>query len=195
MTTCTSCGNNVAGKNFCPHCGASAGNVIEYRAPAPLTCTHCGRQSDPGVHFCNACGSQLHQQQPASYPEYHQPPYGHQVPGAFGVPGQPQMVLCCPTCRTLWVVGTPYCQSCHSNLIGVVPTPVYALSHPGEMHSHHHHGQPFPHGKHKKHKKHDHHHSHSGPLDGMGGMLAAGAGGLLGGMILGEVVEEIFDDD
>jgi hypothetical protein len=29
----------------------------------------------------------------------------------------------------------------------------------------------------------------------MGGALAAGAGGLVGGLILGEIAEEIFDDD
>jgi sporulation-control protein len=40
-----------------------------------------------------------------------------------------------------------------------------------------------------------HQRRNSGPLDGWGGALAAGAGGLVGGLILGEVAEEIFDDD
>jgi double zinc ribbon protein len=219
MTTCTSCGNNVTGKNFCSNCGAPTRTSAGYSAPAPLTCARCGGQNDPGVRFCNNCGNQLasgtpgnpylqanyaeapYQQQPAGYPgsptgyTSYQHPYGHQVPG------QSQMVLCCPTCQTVSAVGTPYCQGCHSSLIGVSPTPVHVPGHSSEVHIHHHHGQPAPYrqpGHYSQYGQHGYPYRRrgdSGPLDGMGGMLAAGAGGLVGGLILGEVAEEIFDDD
>ncbi|HEX7306852.1 sporulation protein [Lentzea sp.] len=44
-----------------------------------------------------------------------------------------------------------------------------------------------------QHGHHGHHGHRSGP--GVGGMVAAGAAGVVGGMVLGEVVEEVFEDD
>ncbi len=224
MTACTSCGNDVTGKNFCPNCGASTRITAGYSTPAPLTCARCGRQSDPGVRFCNNCGNQLvpstpawqagnrypqanypeapYQQQPTNYSggptgyAPYQPPYGHQVPGVPNTPAQPQMVLCCPTCQAISALGTSYCQNCHSSLIGVYPTPVHPPRPANEVHIHHHHGQPgHPGNYYGPHGYPNRRHGDSGPLDGMGGVLAAGAGGLVGGLILGEVAEEIFDDD
>jgi hypothetical protein len=235
MTVCSSCGNDVTGKNFCSNCGTSSRAAAGYSAPASLTCARCGRQSDPGVRFCNNCGSQLTPSTPAwqagnQYPQVpypqqptnysgspagqapYQHPYGQQVPGVPSVPSQPQMVLRCPTCQIISAVGTPYCQGCHNSLIGVAPTPVQA-GHPGEVHIHYHHEQPVPYGQPAPYGQPSPYgqygqpvpygqqgypyrrRGNSGPLDGMGGVLAAGAGGLVGGLILGEVAEEIFDDD
>ncbi|RAS59704.1 SpoOM protein [Lentzea atacamensis] len=52
-------------------------------------------------------------------------------------------------------------------------------------------GQPM-HGHHG-YDQHRHHGHRSGP--GIGGMVAAGAAGVVGGMIIGEVVEDVFEDD
>ncbi|MFS8097443.1 sporulation protein [Lentzea alba] len=55
-------------------------------------------------------------------------------------------------------------------------------------------GQPMHgHQGYDQHGHHGHHGHRSGP--GMGGMIAAGAAGVVGGMVLGEVVEEVFEDD
>ena len=53
------------------------------------------------------------------------------------------------------------------------------------------HGQPS-HGHHG-YDQHGHHGHRSGP--GIGGMVAAGAAGVVGGMIIGEVVEDAFGDE
>ena len=39
----------------------ASGTHLGYRrkAPPPLTCPHCGRQTPPGSHFCKQCGKRL----------------------------------------------------------------------------------------------------------------------------------------
>ncbi|MBE3560295.1 MAG: zinc ribbon domain-containing protein [Ktedonobacteraceae bacterium] len=212
MVRCTVCGAEVTGKNFCSNCGAPAQPAIG--ASAPLICERCGRQSDPGARFCNHCGDPFgppappayqpgnaygHTNYPAAppppqpaYPPAPQPHYGQPVPP------QPQMVLRCPVCQAISALGSQYCANCHNSLQGIPPTPVQTPGQVGEIHIHHHHGQPAPYG-YPPHGYPQHgyprRYGDSGPLDGWGGALAAGAGGLLGGLVLGEVAEEIFDDD
>jgi len=65
---------------------------------------------------------------------------------------------------------------------------------PGHYNQHGYYNQYGHHGHHGHHRRH-----HSGPLDdlgeGMGGALLAGGAGLVGGMVLGEVLEDVFDED
>jgi hypothetical protein len=78
---------------------------------------------------------QYAQQQYAQQQPYQQQPYPQQ-PGQQYAPayaqggyqqqpmlGQAPMALRCPTCMAMAPLGTPYCQSCRTNLAGIVPTP------------------------------------------------------------------------
>ncbi|MEV0594506.1 sporulation protein [Nonomuraea cavernae] len=61
------------------------------------------------------------------------------------------------------------------------------FGHDGYGHDDHHHGG-YGHSQH-----HGHHEHRSGP--GMGAVVAAGAAGVVGGLVAGEIIEEIFEDD
>jgi class 3 adenylate cyclase/tetratricopeptide (TPR) repeat protein len=53
---CTACGAElIAGKKFCPACGA----------PAPTTCTRCGATLAPEFRFCPDCGQEVAGRAPA----------------------------------------------------------------------------------------------------------------------------------
>ncbi|GGP03794.1 sporulation protein [Nonomuraea glycinis] len=61
-----------------------------------------------------------------------------------------------------------------------------------EQHGHgsHHGGH---HGEHHHHE--EHHHHGGGGMGGVGGMVAAGALGVAGGLVAGEIIEEVFEGD
>lgn len=228
---CSSCGHDMRAASSasisCGRCGKQNAATLRY-------CGGCGSQLVPGVaaqHTSDPYASQSPYAQspyPGTYPPHtnypgaptgsgHAPyvppqaPYGQPQYGAPygghqpGVPGQPAMVLRCPNCRAVATLGTAQCQSCHSSLIGVPPSPMHMGGH-SEVHIHHHNASaPYnQHGHYNQyghHGHHGHHHRrhHSGPLDdlgeGMGGALLAGGAGLVGGLVLGEVLEDVFDGD
>src|SRR5438093_13388480 len=62
MTTCTSCGNDVTGKKFCPECGTpvqSRSTAVGGTQVAVATCPRCNGEVKPGAAFCMHCGSAL----------------------------------------------------------------------------------------------------------------------------------------
>jgi len=60
MTTCTSCGNDVTGKKFCPECGTPVQAVVAPTAEAATTtCPRCNGTVKTGASFCMHCGASL----------------------------------------------------------------------------------------------------------------------------------------
>ena len=60
MATCTSCGNDVTGKKFCPECGTPVQAVVAPTAEAATSvCPRCNGAIKPGASFCMHCGSSL----------------------------------------------------------------------------------------------------------------------------------------
>ncbi len=56
------------------------------------------------------------------YPQQYQPSPQYPQQGQAGYQQQP-MILRCPTCMAMSPLGTQGCPSCHTSLVGVVPTP------------------------------------------------------------------------
>ena len=54
MIPCTSCGNDVTGKKFCPDCGTPVQPISPQGASGQFlqTCSHCGGEVKPGASFC-----------------------------------------------------------------------------------------------------------------------------------------------
>ncbi len=60
MATCTSCGNDVTGRKFCPECGTPVQVVAAPTMEAATTvCPHCDGVIKAGASFCMHCGSSL----------------------------------------------------------------------------------------------------------------------------------------
>src|SRR6266705_5875269 len=98
MTTCTSCGNDVTGKKFCPECGTP----VQLRS-APMantqlassTCPRCNGEVKPGAAFCMHCGSSL----------------SAAAVAATATPSQP-LTHPCPACRTEVPADSAFCTNC-----------------------------------------------------------------------------------
>src|SRR5205809_2937927 len=61
MASCTSCGNDVTGKKFCPECGTPvhSADSIESENNSTNVCPRCNGVVKPGAAFCMHCGSSL----------------------------------------------------------------------------------------------------------------------------------------
>ena len=60
MATCTSCGNDVTGKKFCPECGTPVQSTTPpANIAAEPVCPRCNSANKPGASFCMNCGSSL----------------------------------------------------------------------------------------------------------------------------------------
>jgi predicted amidophosphoribosyltransferase len=61
MASCTSCGNDVTGKKFCPECGTPVHSTdsVEGENNSTNVCPRCNGVVKPGVAFCMHCGSSL----------------------------------------------------------------------------------------------------------------------------------------
>jgi predicted amidophosphoribosyltransferase len=64
MASCTSCGNDVTGKKFCPECGTpvQSADSVESENNSPNVCPRCNGVVKPGAAFCMHCGSSLNTQ-------------------------------------------------------------------------------------------------------------------------------------
>ncbi|MDQ6659734.1 MAG: zinc ribbon domain-containing protein [Chloroflexota bacterium] len=138
---------------FCTNCGQSMQTPAPpsvTTAPIQTFCTNCGYQNVPGVRFCASCGNAMattatppiaqsgypqsgpYPQQPQPYPtQYGQPQYPQQQYAQQGQMSyqpdpmlrQQPMVLRCQVCMAMSPLGTSNCPSCHTSLVGIVPTP------------------------------------------------------------------------
>ncbi len=61
MASCTSCGNDVTGKKFCPECGnpVHSTDSVESENNSTNVCPRCNGVVKPGAAFCMHCGSSL----------------------------------------------------------------------------------------------------------------------------------------
>src|SRR5260370_293617 len=61
MASCTSCGNDVTGKKFCPDCGTPvhSADSVESENISTNVCPRCNGVVKPGTAFCMNCGSSL----------------------------------------------------------------------------------------------------------------------------------------
>lgn len=61
MASCTSCGNDVTGKKFCPECGTpvQSADSVESENNSTHVCPRCNGVVKPGAAFCMHCGSSL----------------------------------------------------------------------------------------------------------------------------------------
>ena len=61
MASCTSCGNDVTGKKFCPECGTPvhSEDSVESENNSTHVCPRCNGVVKPGAAFCMHCGSSL----------------------------------------------------------------------------------------------------------------------------------------
>src|SRR5689334_5256542 len=88
MATCTSCGNNVTGKKFCPDCGTPVQPIASSASNAATTnCPRCQGEVRVGAAFCMHCG------------------------GTLNAPAQPA-VRGCPACQAQVPATSAFCTSC-----------------------------------------------------------------------------------
>jgi hypothetical protein len=62
MTSCVSCGADVTGKKFCPHCGTrvqATGAPVSNQSAPVNACPRCNGEVAPGAAFCVHCGAAL----------------------------------------------------------------------------------------------------------------------------------------
>ena len=61
MASCTSCGNDVTGKKFCPECGTPvhSADSVESENNSTNVCPRCNGVVKPGAAFCMDCGASL----------------------------------------------------------------------------------------------------------------------------------------
>lgn len=101
MASCTSCGNDVTGKKFCPQCGTPvqpAGSPEEQPASTSV-CPRCNGIVKPGAAFCMHCGSSL----------------STQTAVATSTPPQP-VTRTCIACHTEVPAGMAFCTNCGQNM-------------------------------------------------------------------------------
>jgi Double zinc ribbon/zinc-ribbon domain len=113
MATCTSCGNDVTGKKFCPECGTPVQPTSPpVNAEAGLTCPRCNSANKPGASFCMNCGSSLSAQGLTAM--------------AATVQSQP-LTRQCPSCSAEVPVGVAFCTSCGQSMQATA-TPATAVA-------------------------------------------------------------------
>ena len=98
MATCTSCGNDVTGKKFCPECGAPVQAVVAPTMEAATSvCPRCNGTIKAGASFCMHCGSSLVAQTSVATAQSQQ-----------ALPQTRQ----CIACHTEVPSGTAFCTNC-----------------------------------------------------------------------------------
>jgi len=99
MTTCTSCGNDVTGKKFCPDCGSlvQPTNMQAGGGQFLQTCSHCSGEVKPGASFCMHCGAALNSST-------------HQA--THMTPAPAPAARSCPACHAQVVGATMFCTQC-----------------------------------------------------------------------------------
>ncbi len=105
MITCTSCGADVTGKKFCPHCGTPVQPTAVPAANTQSTvmCPRCGGEVKSGAAFCMHCGSALHAQ-------------------PLAVTAAPATRIC-PACHMEVPVESAFCVHCGQNMNASAPSP------------------------------------------------------------------------
>ncbi len=101
MASCTSCGNDVTGKKFCPQCGTPvqpAGGSAEQPASTSV-CPRCNGVVKQGAAFCMHCGSSL----------------STQTAVATSTPSQPATRTCI-ACHAEVPAGMAFCTNCGQNM-------------------------------------------------------------------------------
>src|SRR5215467_1052813 len=101
MASCTSCGNDVTGKKFCPQCGTPvqpAGSSAEQPASTSV-CPRCNCVVKPDAAFCMHCGS----------------PLSTQTAVATSTPSQP-VTRTCIACHTEVPAGMAFCTNCGQHM-------------------------------------------------------------------------------
>ncbi len=119
MASCTSCGNDVTGKKFCPECGTPVQPTgsTESQSASTKVCPRCNGAVKPGAAFCMHCGSSLSAQTV--------------VATATPAPSQP-LTHTCIACRAEIPVGLAFCTNCGQSMqASATPpasaTPAFAL--------------------------------------------------------------------
>lgn len=150
MTTCSSCGNDVTGKKFCPECGTPVQAAVAPTVEAASSvCPRCNGAVKPGASFCMHCGSSLTGQTSVataqSQVELHQPQTRQCIACHAEVPatiafctncGQPMQTTTnapaptastpayCNNCGRQNAAGVRFCGGCGSPLGIGTPAPV-----------------------------------------------------------------------
>jgi hypothetical protein len=101
MASCTSCGNDVTGKKFCPECGTPVQPTggAESQSASTSVCPRCNGAVKPGAAFCMHCGSSLSAQTAVATAT--PPP----------TPSQP-LTHPCIACHAEVPVGMAFCTNC-----------------------------------------------------------------------------------
>ena len=109
MVTCTSCGNDVTGKKFCPDCGSPVQPTSIQAASNQFlqTCSRCNGEVKPGASFCMHCGAALNSS-------------AHQA--THRTPAPAPAVHSCPACHAQIASATLFCTQCgHDMRVAVAP--------------------------------------------------------------------------
>ena len=109
MATCTSCGNNVTGKKFCPDCGTPVQPTSPQGASGQFlqACSHCGGEVKSGATFCMHCGATLNS---STQQSTHMTP----APAPATRP--------CPACHAQIAGATMFCTQCgHDMRVAAAP--------------------------------------------------------------------------
>ncbi len=104
MASCTSCGNDVTGKKFCPECGTPVQPTgsAENQLSSMNTCPSCNGIVNPEAAFCMHCGSSL----------------SLQTAAATATPATPSQPLTrpCIACLAEIPVGMAFCTNCGQSM-------------------------------------------------------------------------------
>lgn len=111
MATCTSCGNDVTGKKFCPECGTPVQPTTPpMEAVAGPTCPRCNSVNKPGASFCMNCGSSL------------------AVQGATATAQSQSLTRRCTSCGTEVPASVAFCTNCGQSLQAAPATPATTIA-------------------------------------------------------------------
>src|SRR5579875_396553 len=95
MTSCVSCGADVTGKKFCPHCGTrvqATGAPVSNQSVPVNACPRCNGEVAPGAAFCVHCGAAL---------------------------GAASAMRMCPACQAEVPSSSAFCTNCGHDMRGV----------------------------------------------------------------------------
>jgi rRNA maturation endonuclease Nob1 len=111
MASCTSCGNDITGKKFCPECGTPVQPIgsAESKSASTNVCPRCNGAVNPGAAFCTHCGSSLISQTAV----------------ATATPTSPQpLTRQCIACHAEVPIEMAFCTNCGQSMqVSATPTP------------------------------------------------------------------------
>jgi hypothetical protein len=119
MASCTSCGNDVTGKKFCPECGTPVQPTgsAEHQPTSMNTCPRCNGAVKPEAAFCMHCGSSLSLQTGAATAPPTTPPQS--------------LTRTCIACKAEIPVGMAFCTNCGQSMqVSTSPAAPTTLSSP-----------------------------------------------------------------